>query len=297
MARLFISYSHLDRNLAEKLAPALLARDHEVWWDHKLDTGAEYRRQIGRQLKEAEAVIVIWSENALASHWVLDEADTAVGDKKYLPVSFDPNVSLPQGLGQFHVLNLAAWDGSEKSPLLDAIDKEITEIEHGNFRGAVQEFGRRLEGRGGKTAAALISSVGSNIGGLPVTRLLLGALGAGGGLALLQLGVGYWFGFEPIEALFAALAFIPLFAILRIAHQPVALRLGRARRFFDDSFAFWLVFCLFAATLYGAFASLFISIDPIVFVRQVPPLAMTLMTVLVFLRLFWTGFSFLMRKV
>lgn len=298
MARLFISYSHQDRHLAEKLAHALTARDHEVWWDRNLGSGDAFRHTIEQQLKECEASIVIWSENSVQSRWVLDEADKAVGGEKLLPVSFDPNIIAPMGFGQFHVMDFSAWGGAERSPELEELDTKITEILHGNFRNAMMEIGRRAgENRGGKTAAMLISSVGSNIGGLPVTRLLAGAVATGGGLALLQLGVGFWFGFEPIEAGLAALAFIPVFGILRVAHQPVALRLGRARRFFDDSFAFWLVFSLFAATLYGAALSLFVSIDPIVFVRDVPPLALTLMAVLVFLRLFWTGFSFLMRKV
>jgi hypothetical protein len=297
MARLFLSYSHEDRPFAEKLALALTARDHEVWWDRNLGSGSEFRREINRQLRDCEAAIVIWSQHALVSAWVLDEADQAVGDKKYLPVSCEPNLSFPTGLGQFHVVDLSAWDFDERAPLLDEIDKEITEIEHGNFRGAIQEFGRRFENRGGKTAAALISSVGSNIGGLPVLRLITGAAAAGGGLALLQTLIGLLFGGGPLDYLIAAIFYIFAFFILRMAHQPVAIRLGRGRRFFDDAFAFWLVFSLFLATLYIAAMSLFGSVEPRVFIDVVPPFALTLVAAIVFLRLFWTAFSFMMRKV
>lgn len=298
MARIFLSYAHEDRPFAEKLAHVLQARDHEVWWDRNLGSGAEFRREIGRQLRDCEAAIVIWSQHALESPWVLDEADQAVGDKKYLPVSCEPNLSFPTGLGQFHVVDMSAWDHSERAPMLDEIDKEITEIEHGNFRGAVQEFGRRFETRGGKTAAALISSVGSNIGGLPVLRLIVGAAAAGGALGLLQMSLAWLFQVDPLIYLIPTLLYILSFAVLRMAHQPVAIRLGRARRFFDDAFAFWLVFSLLLATLYITAVHLIAGgVDPRVFIDVVPPFALTLLAGLVFLRLFWTAFSFLMRKV
>lgn len=297
MARLFLSYAHENRDFAEKLAHALTARDHEVWWDRNLGSGAEFRREIGRQLRECEAAIVIWSEHAMNSPWVLDEADQSVGDKKYLPVACESNLSFPTGLGQFHVVDLSGWDGNERAPVLDEIDKEITEIEHGNFRGAIQEFGRRFESRGGKTAAALISSVGSNIGGLPVLRLITGATAAGGGLGLLQALLAGVFQDDPLNYLMPTLIYILSFAVLRVAHQPVALRLGRGRRFFDDAFAFWLVFSLLLATLYLAAMNLFGPVEPIVFIQVVPAFTLTLLASVVFLRLFWTAFSFLMRKV
>lgn len=298
MARLFISYSHLDRPLAEKLARALIARDHEVWWDRELASGDAFRKTIETQLKECEASIVIWSANSAASRWVLDEADKAVSDEKLLPVAFETGLEIPMGFGQFHVLDFSAWSGDVRAPVLEELDAKITEIVHGNFRNAMLELGRRAgENRGGKTAAMLLSSVGSNIGGLPVLRLALGAAAAGGALALMQTILGMMFGGSLFDYLFNAIVYVLAFLVLRTAHQPAALRLGRGRRFFDDAFAFWLMFSLLAATLYMAAMSLFGDIAGEVFVRYAPVLALWILAAVVFIRLFWTALGFLMRKV
>jgi len=298
MARIFISYSNQDRPLAQRLVQALTARDHEVWWDRELGGGDAFRRTIEQEVKRSEVLIVIWSENSVRSHWVLDEVDKAVSDEKLLPVTFDAGLPVPMGFGQFHVLDFSAWDGDARAAPVEDLDKKITEILHGNFRNAMLEIGRRAgEKSGGRTAAMLLSSVGSNIGGLPVLRLFTGAAAAGGGLALLQTVIGLLFDGGPFDHLISALFYFLGFLVLRVAHQPVALRLGRGRRFFDDAFAFWMIFCLLAATLYMAVLRFFGDVSGQVFVDIVPPFSMWLLTAVVFLRLCWTALGFLMRKV
>ncbi|MBC7768832.1 MAG: toll/interleukin-1 receptor domain-containing protein [Phycisphaerales bacterium] len=298
MARLFISYANQDRATAERLVQALIARDHEVWWDRELAGGEAFRRTIEQQVKQCEVLIVIWSENSAGSHWVLDEVDKAVSNEKLLPVTFEAGIPVPMGFGQFHVLDFSAWNGDVRAPVLEDLDNKITEILHGNFRNAILEIGRRAgEKSGGRTAAMLLSSVGSNVGGLPVLRLVAGAVAAGGGLALLQTVVGVFFNGGVFDYVFAAAIYIFAFLVLRMAHQPVALRLGRGRRFFDDAFTFWLMFCLLTATLYMAAMRFFGDVSGEVFVGEMPALAMWMLTGIVFLRLGWTALSFLMRKV
>ncbi len=298
MARIFISYARADRDRAEQLAQALIARDHEVWWDRELAIGDAFRKTIENELKASEASIVIWTQTSIASRWVLDEADKAVSAEKLLPITFEAGIEVPMGFGQFHVLDFSNWNGDARAPQLDELDAKVSEIQHGNFRSAMLEIGRRAgEKSGGKTAAMLLSSVGSNIGGLPVLRLFGGAVATGAGLALLQTLLGWLLGGGILDYLLPALLYIFAILVLRIAHQPVALRLGRGRRFFDDAFAFWLMFCLLAATLYLAALRLFSDVPAQIFVEVVPGFALTMLAAIVFARLFWTALSFLMRKV
>jgi len=86
MVDVFISYSNKDLDLAESLAAALEAKGFTVWWDFNLVGGANYRKEILQQLQAARGVIVIWTENSVTSEFVLDEADHAAAEKKFLPV-------------------------------------------------------------------------------------------------------------------------------------------------------------------------------------------------------------------
>jgi len=75
LADIFISYSKIDRQLVEQLAHELLAKGFTVWWDTALVSGESFREVIVRQLKEARAVIVVWTPSSVTSEWVISEAD------------------------------------------------------------------------------------------------------------------------------------------------------------------------------------------------------------------------------
>ena len=46
MAQLFISYAREDRDFVTRLAPVLEAAGHKVWWDDRLEGGAQFRASI-----------------------------------------------------------------------------------------------------------------------------------------------------------------------------------------------------------------------------------------------------------
>ena len=53
VADVFVSYSRLDRALAEELARLLKSSGFDVWWDHDLLGTTSYRDQIKKKLAEA----------------------------------------------------------------------------------------------------------------------------------------------------------------------------------------------------------------------------------------------------
>jgi hypothetical protein len=86
VADIFISYSQNDRERARLLAALLEAEGYSVWWDASLLGGESFRKTIMTELGTARAAIVVWTENAIQSDWVMSEAGRAHADRKLIPV-------------------------------------------------------------------------------------------------------------------------------------------------------------------------------------------------------------------
>ena len=74
LARIFLSYARDDVEAAKQLAGCISAAGHDVWWDRHLHGGSRFAAEIDKALKDAEAVVVLWSPNSIESAWVQDEA-------------------------------------------------------------------------------------------------------------------------------------------------------------------------------------------------------------------------------
>src|SRR5215813_12638930 len=107
MAQVFISYAKTDRAVAHALAKDLEARGLTVWWDDHLYAGQNFRQAIVEVIKEAKAVIVIWSDASVQSDWVYDEAGLAHRQKKLVTTAV-PNFTgdVPPGFGGLHFVTV-----------------------------------------------------------------------------------------------------------------------------------------------------------------------------------------------
>ena len=65
MAQIFLSYAREDADAARQLAEAIGRAGHEVWWDQHIQGGSRFSRAIDQALKDAEAVVVLWSETSV----------------------------------------------------------------------------------------------------------------------------------------------------------------------------------------------------------------------------------------
>jgi hypothetical protein len=91
MARLFVSYSSRDAEVAHKLAKGLRDLGHQIAIDiDSLVPGVEWRRELLDKLLLSDGVIVLLSENALASPFVLTEIGAARASPRHflIPVTF-----------------------------------------------------------------------------------------------------------------------------------------------------------------------------------------------------------------
>jgi TolB-like protein/Tfp pilus assembly protein PilF len=119
-AMIFISYARADRPRVAPLAAALSAQGYDVWWDAMIEGGAGFAKMIEAKLDAADAVIVVWSANSVASDWVRDEAAHARDHKKLVPVSID-GTEAPLGFRQYHSVDLTKWQGRADSAEMASI--------------------------------------------------------------------------------------------------------------------------------------------------------------------------------
>jgi hypothetical protein len=127
MANVFISYAKEDRRFVDRLAQALGAGGHHVWFDRDLDVGT-FRDQIVSELERAEAAIVVWSARSGQSRYVLDESERAARRGVLLPVRID-DTELPLGFGALQTLDLRSWSGRADDPRFKSVLDQINHIQ------------------------------------------------------------------------------------------------------------------------------------------------------------------------
>src|SRR4051794_41417795 len=79
MSDVFVSYARSDEAHANRAADALRSAGYRVWRDDELPAHRAYADVIEERLKDAKAVVVLWSADAAKSQWVRAEADAARG--------------------------------------------------------------------------------------------------------------------------------------------------------------------------------------------------------------------------
>jgi adenylate cyclase len=126
VSRVFLSYARDDVEAARQLAEALGQSGHDVWWDRHLHGGSRFDQEIEEALKNAQAVVVLWSSASLNSAWVKDEAAEARDTERLVPVSIG-SAKPPLGFRQFHTIDLGSWNGhgppEALGELVDAISR------------------------------------------------------------------------------------------------------------------------------------------------------------------------------
>lgn len=89
MADVFISYNREDQNRARAIAGALEAEGLSVWWDSNLRAGQSYDEVTEKNLREAGAVVVLWSKRSVNSKWVRAEATIGERCSTLVPAMID----------------------------------------------------------------------------------------------------------------------------------------------------------------------------------------------------------------
>jgi hypothetical protein len=148
MADIFISYASEDRARVRPLAEALMTRGFNVWWDRSLAAGQDYTAIIERELRNAKAVIVVWTQSSASSTFVRDEAGRARDDGRLVPVLLD-RVDIPLGFGAFQAEDFTRWNGGSNAPQVLLLEEVLNaKLQGRNIDGtAIEKRRRRLGAR------------------------------------------------------------------------------------------------------------------------------------------------------
>jgi hypothetical protein len=107
MAQIFLSYAREDIARARPLAEALAAQGWSVFWDRRIPHGRDFNVYLQSQLDDASCIVVLWSQAALASQFVRDEAAEGLNGR-LVPARIEA-VKPPLGFRQLQSADLIDW--------------------------------------------------------------------------------------------------------------------------------------------------------------------------------------------
>ena len=127
MARIFLSYARADVDCARKLADLVGRAGHDVWWDRELHGGSHFTSEIDKALRDAEAVVVLWSDASLGSAWVQDEAAEGRDSNRLVPAVIDA-IRPPLGFRQYQAIDLTDLRSGDQPRQLEELLRAIVKM-------------------------------------------------------------------------------------------------------------------------------------------------------------------------
>ena len=112
---IFLSYARTDQATARIFAECFAEEGFSVWWDASLHSGQTFDEVIEQNLREAKAVVVLWSPRSVASRWVRAEATLADRRNKLAPAIIEP-CDRPIIFELTHAADLTDWAGDTTDP-------------------------------------------------------------------------------------------------------------------------------------------------------------------------------------
>ncbi len=156
MPDIFLSYSREDQATARRFAQGLEREGFDVWWDATLHSGEAYDQVTEKALREARAVVVLWSKTSVDSRWVRAEATTADRNKTLVPVMIE-DCQRPVMFELTHTADLSKWKGDANDPVWQAYVADVRRFVHkgrSRFADAVASGARLTRGQSAAAASA-----------------------------------------------------------------------------------------------------------------------------------------------
>jgi len=127
MSDVFISYARSTEPQARKIGDPLRALGYGVWRDDELPAHRAYAEVIEERLNAARAVVVIWSAEAVRSHWVRAEADAARAAGTLVQLTAD-GATPPLPFNQIQCADMTGWAGEPTHPGWKKVAASIAEL-------------------------------------------------------------------------------------------------------------------------------------------------------------------------
>ena len=156
MSDVFVSYKREDTVRVSKLVAALRSAGLEVWWDQDIEPSEPWEATIERALREAKAVIVCWSPDAVASENVRAEARRARDHGRLIQIFVRP-CEPPLFFGERQGVDLSSWRGNPDDERIARLVQSVRKVAAGE---RVEQGDRprraRIDKRFMAVAAALV---------------------------------------------------------------------------------------------------------------------------------------------
>lgn len=123
----FISYARPDRAIARLFAESLIKEGFDVWWDASLHTGETFDEVIEQKLRDAKAVVVLWSPRSVASRWVRAEATLADRRNTFVPAIIEA-CDRPIVFELTHTADLSHWKGDRSDILWRMLVGDVSRL-------------------------------------------------------------------------------------------------------------------------------------------------------------------------
>lgn len=104
---IFVSYSSRDLDKVDALRSELSSTPICVYVaEYSMPPGANINAAIGNSIAQADAFVLVWSQNARESEWVLQELGQAVSLKKpILPIVLESNLRPPESISNIKFIS------------------------------------------------------------------------------------------------------------------------------------------------------------------------------------------------
>jgi len=112
---IFLSYNREDAEVARRFAEGFEAQGFDVWWDQALRSGEAYDAVTEEALRNAKAVVVLWSPRSVVSRWVRAEATLADRNRTLAPTRIEA-CDLPIMFELTQTADLSHWNGDGSDP-------------------------------------------------------------------------------------------------------------------------------------------------------------------------------------
>jgi hypothetical protein len=126
---IFLSYARHDRATARAFAECLAEEGFKVWWDASLHSGETFDEVIEQRLRDAKAVVVLWSPRSVASRWVRAEATLADRRNKLVPAIIEA-CDRPIVFELTHTAELSDWQGDRSDPRWRIFVEDLMRLTH-----------------------------------------------------------------------------------------------------------------------------------------------------------------------
>ncbi len=123
-AEIFISYNREDQATAGQFADGFKEAGLSVWWDVTLSSGDAYDQVTEQALKDAVAVVVLWSPRSVVSRWVRAEATVADRNGTLVPVMIE-TCERPIMFELTQTADLSQWHGDNRDSAWLALVSDI----------------------------------------------------------------------------------------------------------------------------------------------------------------------------